>query len=226
MTLKVSYCGFDALRFACEHWHYSRKAPTAKGIYFGVWEDDEYTGALAFQRSANRHSADIFGLPYNEVLELTRVALTKHVTPVSRIMAIAVRRLHKKMPGLRLLFSYADPAQGHHGGIYQACGWLYTGLSGASSTYVINGREYHQRTLTGKKNAARKKARRDVATKRPNSRKYRYAIGFDTQVKSTLDRMRMPYPKRAGSIDSDVATDQVAEGGAIPTPALHSQDNP
>jgi hypothetical protein len=58
---------------------------------------------------------------------LTRIALTNHKAPVSRIMAITLRKLKKHAKGLKLVVSYADFNQGHHGGIYQATNWIYVG---------------------------------------------------------------------------------------------------
>ena len=43
--------------------------------------------------------------------------------------AIALRLLARHSPGLRLVVSYADPAQGHVGTIYQAAGWTYLGVT-------------------------------------------------------------------------------------------------
>ena len=57
-----------------------------------------------------------------ECAELCRVALTKHETPVSKIISIACRMLKKAMPGLRLVVSFADPERGHVGVVYQGAG--------------------------------------------------------------------------------------------------------
>jgi hypothetical protein len=46
---------------------------------------------------------------------LCRIALSKHATPVSRIISIAMKMLKREMPGIRLLVTYADLNQGHEG---------------------------------------------------------------------------------------------------------------
>jgi len=38
-----------------------------------------------------------------------------------------LRKLKKHAKGLKLVVSYADFNQGHHGGIYQATNWIYVG---------------------------------------------------------------------------------------------------
>ena len=83
-----------------------------------------------FAWGANRHLAGEYKLKMTECAELCRVALDKHATPVSRILAIAIRMLKHEMPGLRLLVSYADLNRGHLGKIYQASNWMYVGTQG------------------------------------------------------------------------------------------------
>ncbi|WP_449441465.1 Mom family adenine methylcarbamoylation protein [Serratia entomophila] len=52
------------------------------------------------------------------------------MSPVSQILAKAIKFLSAVCPGLRLIVSYADKDQNHHGGIYQATNWIYEGLFG------------------------------------------------------------------------------------------------
>ena len=54
----------------------------------------------------------------------------------------------RKNTRLKFLLSYADPAQGHVGIIYQASGWIYTGLSQAMPLYDLgDGQFRHSRSL-------------------------------------------------------------------------------
>jgi hypothetical protein len=73
-------------------------------------------------------AAAVFSIPptrwSEEVLELTR--LVRHPQcrePISRLIAFGCERLRKH--DWPLLVSFADWAQGHHGGVYQAAGWFY-----------------------------------------------------------------------------------------------------
>ena len=123
--LKIDWCTYEAAKFACLNWHYSKSIPVSKIVKIGVWEDDVFKGAVLFSRGAT----PMIGRPYNlkqtEICELTRIALRDHKTPVSRIVAISVKFLKKNSPGLRLVISYADVDQGHLGKIYQASNWVY-----------------------------------------------------------------------------------------------------
>lgn len=74
----------------------------------GVWEDDRFVGAIVFAWGANRHPTGEYKLKMTECAELCRIALNKHVTPVSRILSIAIKMPKRAMPGIRLLVSYAD----------------------------------------------------------------------------------------------------------------------
>jgi hypothetical protein len=52
--------------------------------------------------------------------------------------------------------------------------------------------------------------------------KLKYVWPFDAAMRAKLEAIAQPYPKRAGSIDSDVPAIQAGEGGATPTSALQS----
>ena len=124
--LTLAWCSHAAAKYAVEHWHYSRTMPAGKNAMIGVWEEGQFLGAVLFGTGAgNATNGRRFGLAQRfEVAELVRVALREHRTPVSRIVAIALRMVRTQSPGLRLIVSFADPYHGHVGGIYQAMGWL------------------------------------------------------------------------------------------------------
>ena len=113
--LKIDWCSYDAARYAVDHWHYSRSLPCSKTARLGVWEHGKFIGIIVFAWGANRHLAGEYKLKMTECAELCRIALDRHVTPVSRIISIAVKMLKREMPGIRLLVSYADLNQGHEG---------------------------------------------------------------------------------------------------------------
>ena len=123
-SLKLGFCDAKACQFAVDHWHYSRSLPPPPRVNFGVWEDGEFKGAVIFARGASSNLLKPYGLKITEKAELVRIALKSHDAQVRRILAIAIRLLRKQCPGLRLLVSFADPAEGHVGGIYQASNWV------------------------------------------------------------------------------------------------------
>lgn len=225
-VLKLDWCSHAAAKYAVEHWHYSRSLPLPPIVRIGVWEQKQFVGCVLFSRGANRNIGKPLSLSDVEVAELTRVALTRHETPVSRIIRVAVLMLKTQSPGLRCLVSYADPSHGHVGGIYQAGGWIYLGASPDTTEYISpDGKQLHNRLVstTGRIRAYGKTCavwRRDQCRPVVQPGKYKYALPLDCQMKEALLLMARPYPKRAASIDSDAAGFQSAEGGAVPTAAL------
>lgn len=146
-TLLVAPCSYEAAKYAVTHWHYSHNIPTAKMARFGAWEDDAFVGAVVFGRGGNNRLLDPYGLRQNEGCELIRVALREHQSPVTQIVARAIRLLRQASPGLQLIVSFADPGQGHHGGIYQAGNWLYLGRSDPEMEFIVQGKRLHGRSV-------------------------------------------------------------------------------
>lgn len=222
-TLRLDWCTHEAAKYAVKHWHYSKSLPANKSVRVGVWEDGRFIGCVIFGWGANRNMAGSVGLDQLQCAELTRVALTDHVTPVSRIIAIAVRMLRKQSPGVRALISYADPNNGHHGGIYQAGGWIHTGRSQPNESYVLDGRTLHKRMYTGTNFGKAAKALPPGAVKVMPIPKYRYVLPLDDAMRAQLAPLAKPYPKRVQDPrvgkSSPVGT-TTGEGGALPTPTL------
>lgn len=203
----------DALR-CCKLWHYTKTMPTAGATCYGVTEDGKPIGVVVYGMGANSMIHRPFGIMRHEAAELTRVALCRHKTPVSQIIAVTLRLLRKDCPSLRIVISYADTAQGHTGGIYKAGNWSYLGES-VSSVPVIAGKPRHKRTISSKNPNGYTSS--DWAVQKP---KHKYAIGLDQDMKMLLQSMSKPYPC-AQSIVSDAGTIHVQEGGATPTCALN-----
>lgn len=148
--LHLAPCGHDAAVFATTHWHYSKSMPSGKILKFGVWEYGKFIGVVLFSRGANNNIGAPFGLSQIEVCELTRVALTGHRSPVTKIISVAIILLRKTNPGLRLIISYADPEQGHEGVIYRAGNWVYLGRTKPQSKIQIGNKVVHKRTIVSK----------------------------------------------------------------------------
>ena len=229
-NLRLAWCNHKAALWACKRWHYSRTIPQAKRVNLGVWENEHFIGAIIFSTgSGGAANGKRFGLEeYFEMAELQRVALTDHETPVSRIMSIAVKMLRAQSPGLKLLVSYADPSKGHHGGIYQASGWVYVGLSSKSWEYHHpDGRIFVDRVIdkTGwgiqygryKKNPVPLNELQKVRT----NGKHKYLLPLDPDVRLRIEALAKPYPKRPKD-SSEPPVHHTGEGGAAPTRTLHT----
>lgn len=222
-VLKVAPCSHEAAKYAVENWHYSRSLPAGKLFKVGAWEGDKFIGCVIFGYGATPHLLKPYGLVQTEGCELVRIAMRQHFTPVSRVLGLALRILKRENPRMRLVVSFADPSQGHHGGIYQATNWIYAGSSARSRFYAIHGKITHPRSLVsaGKENSLL--GAREID---PNARpvmvcgKHRYLYPLDEAMKRKIEPLRKPYPKRAGSSSVEHPTSGGEAGGSIPTPAL------
>lgn len=219
-TLKLDWCSHAAAKYAVENWHYSKTMPVSKCVKIGAWENGTFVGCVLFAWGANPNLSKPYGLKMTEVAELVRVAFTKHETSISRSMAIAKKMLMKQSPGLRLLVSYADCEQGHHGGIYQASNWIYTGTTAPKTDYVLNGIKLQRRAYTGSNFGQGKMQLPVGATKSQSTIKHRYLMPLDDEMRDRIEPLRKPYPKRAASADSGTPGIQPGGGGANPTAAL------
>jgi hypothetical protein len=221
--LKIDWCTHEAAVFACKHWHYSRTLPVGKLVKIGVWEDGRFIGVVLFAWGMNRNLVSPYGLQLTEGCELVRVALAKHKTPVTRILRISLKMLRQQSPGLRLIVSFADSVEGHHGGIYQGGNWVYAGKSPPGFEWVLNGKRLNKRAYTGQQFG---KGKASVATipagavKRSLPGKHRYLMPLDEAMREQIEPLRKPYPKRVRSVDSDTSGDQPEVGGANPTRTL------
>lgn len=200
--LRIDWATHEAAKHACEKWHYSRSFPAFKVVKVGAWEGGRFIGVVLFSRGANQNLLKPFGLDQTEGCELTRVALRDHETPVSRVVAVALRFLRKQSPGLRLVVSFADPSQGHHGGIYQAGGWIYTGRQPDTVKYLApDGKQWHSRMVSkdgwtvcdGVKRKVWKHSECQPVTR---SGKHRYLMPLDPEMRASVAHLAKPYPKR------------------------------
>lgn len=198
-SLKVDWCSYEAAKYAVMHWHYSKSMPMGKNNYFGAWEDRQFIGAVIFGTGASPFLGSPYGLEWNQVSELVRVALSSHQRPVSQIVTRATKMFKLKNEGLRLIVSFADPYQDHVGAIYQAMNWIYCGDSSPSTIYIHKGKVLHNRDFTSSAwwGYGTKERPKDAAKERRPG-KHRYLYPLDRAMRRQILPLAQPYPKRAG----------------------------
>ena len=188
--LVVDWATHAAAKYACENWHYSGCLPVGKLVKVGAWENGRFIGVVLFGRGANHNMVKGYGLTQNQGCELVRIALTKHDSQVSRICALAMRFLKAQSPDLRLIVSYADPEQGHHGGIYQGGNWIYRGLSASALKIWYKGKWAHKKTVDDAGINQQNLAKKRVAGK------HTYLMPLDEDMRGRIMPLSKPYPKR------------------------------
>ena len=199
--LRLDWCSVKAAKYAVEKWHYSGTFPAGKFNTVGVWEEGSFIGCVIYGQGANYRIGMPYKLKMDEVSELTRVALSDHKAKTSRILSIAGKMVARKNKGLRLFVSYADTAEGHHGGIYQANGWVYVGSS-KSVSFVVHGKAWHPKSLHsrfGKNGNDISWIRSNIDPKaeyRRNLVKHKYLMPLDRKMAEFIEPLRQDYSKR------------------------------
>lgn len=180
--------------------HYHHSLPGGTQLAFGVFAHDRLMGAITLGvGSFNAHSL-VNGASARDCLTLSRLWLADELpkNSESKVIGIVLRFL-KKHTDLKFLLSYADPAQGHVGTIYQATGWLYTGVSDAMPLYVIgDGKPRHSRSLAhafGTHSLAHFKRHGIEVNLVPQEAKHRYVHFLDRGWQDRLRVPVLPYPK-------------------------------
>lgn len=219
--LRLDWCSHEAAKYAVEKWHYSKRMPKSKLAKIGVWESKVFVGVVIFGVGATSDLVKRYGLSSLEGCELVRVALRAHASPVSRIISIALNMIRKSFPRLRLIVSFADPDESHHGGIYQAGNWIYAGRSQSSDEYLFLGKRWQGRSF---RNRFKGMERHPLVKVVAGSSKHRYLMPLDKEMRVRIAHLARPYPKRAGSADSGTSAVQAGGGGATPTPALSTEE--
>jgi hypothetical protein len=200
--LRIDWATHEAARYAVNNWHYSQSMPVGKTVKIGAWESGNFIGVVIFAYGANNNMAKPYGLMQVECCELVRVALASHSAPVSRIVALSLRWLKCANPGIRLVVSYADTQQGHHGGIYQAGNWVFVGTSDGATQYRLNGRVVHSMQIQTFVRAGKIKSRAGLATVKAGD-KHKYLMPLDEAMRAQIAPLAKPYPKRAKEQDAE-----------------------
>lgn len=188
MSFVIAPATHEAAEYAAKNWHYSKSLPASKLVKYGVWENNKFIGVILFSRGASPYLGSAYNLDQTEVCELTRIALTTHEAPVSQFLAAALKQLKTDNPGLKLVVSFADPKEGHLGGIYKATNWIYTGKSNEVTEYFIDGRWQHTRN-------SYHNPQRPTAPKRVMPGKYRYLFPLTRPLLKQIKPLELPYPR-------------------------------
>ncbi len=136
----------------------------------------------------------------DDCLALTRLWLADELPPnsESRVLGLVIRALRRDT-SLKFLLTYADPAVGHVGTIYQATNWIYTGLSDSMPLYDLgDGRLRHSRSLSHAYGTHSMQYFTDHGVEVKvvrQSRKHRYVYFLDPSWRSRLQVSVHPYPK-------------------------------
>jgi len=186
------------------HIHYAKRWPSIS-YAFGLFSESELIGIVTYGTPPSAPMRrGIAGDEYkHQVLELNRLCLKyNRKNEASRLVGVSLKQLPES-----IVISFADTEQGHKGYVYQACNFMYYGLSAKRTDWKVRGKEHlHGQTIAdefrGVKNRAaamREKYGSDFYL-HPRSRKHRYVfiVGsktFKKYAKEAIKYEQESYPK-------------------------------
>lgn len=185
--------------------HYARRIPSVSYAY-GLYEGGVLRGVCCYGVPASPPL--IQGICGKEnahlVRELNRLVLDKNEKNLASFFVSSTLKL---LPKPLIIVSFADTSMGHHGYVYQACNFLYTGLSEKRTNWKLKGKEHlHSATIA---DLSRGKLDRVgymretygddfYLEERPRKHRYIYFIGNKKErarFLSSLNYSIAPYPK-------------------------------
>ena len=170
-------------------------------LAFGVFASSSLAGVLTLGVGPKNAHRLVRDAGPDDCLTLTRLWLDDQLprNAASRVLGLVIRAL-RRHTSLRFVLSYADPAAGHVGTVYQATGWLYTGLSEGTPLYDLgDGIPRHSRSLGhayGTRSLAYLHAQGIDVRLVAQGRKHRYLFPLHHSARERLTVPILPYPKR------------------------------
>ena len=182
----------------CKEWflkkHYAKRIPSIS-YCFGLYSN-KLEGICSFGSPASRSLCiGVCGIDNaNKVYELNRLVVNEGLP--KNTLSFFVSQCLKMLPQDLIIVSYADSSQGHHGYIYQATNWIYTGLSAKrTERYDINNPNKHSKSVTDKKGVDYQSL---AVRERPQKHRYIFFTGNKYAKRKLLSELNYkiePYPK-------------------------------
>jgi len=175
--------------------HYAKRMPGVICNAYGLFsEENTLLGCITFGLSANKNIALSIQEKFT-LYELNRLVVNSIIP--KNTLSYFVSTALKQLPSPLAIVSYADVGAGHHGYIYQATNWIYTGETIPSTIYINKntGKEYHNRTYSDLPKSIQAQLTR---TEGSSKHRYFYFVGNKREVKEMkrlLPYPILPYPK-------------------------------
>ena len=218
-SIKQNYY-VDSIAFdSCKEWllykHYAHRIPSISYAFGLFYKDKTLVGICTYGRPiAHTLVKNAFkGLYQDNFLELNRLCVNDGLP--KNTLSYFVATTLKMLPKPKVIVSYADTSQNHHGYIYQATNWIYTGLSVKFKDYMVRGYEHlHSGSImdmVGRSDGENGHIDKVALLKskfgednvymidRPQKHRYFYLLGKDKKeikkMRESLSYEQLPYPK-------------------------------
>lgn len=183
--------------------HYAKRMPPIE-YCFGLFNLNILCGIITFGTPVSSNLRLSLGEKY-KMMELNRLCVNDNLP--KNTLSFFVSKSLLELPKPLIIVSYADTSKNHHGYIYQATNFIYTGLSAKRTDWKIKGMEHlHGASIAdisrGHENRAeymREKYGSDFYLE-DRSRKHRYFMFLgDKRQKREMNKLLPykiePYPK-------------------------------
>lgn len=190
----------------CKEWflkkHYAHRIPPIE-FCFGLYDKDMLIGVCSYGTPVSSVLRELF--KSYKLYELNRLVISESLP--KNTLSYFVGKTLKLIPQPCVVVSYADTSQNHHGYIYQATNWLYTGLSAKFMDYMVKGMEHlHGASIfdmsRGQENRVEwlknKFGNKLYMKERPRKHRYFYFVGNKRDKKQMIKELpyeTQPYPK-------------------------------
>jgi hypothetical protein len=185
--------------------HYAARWPSISYSY-GLYLSDDLVGVVTYGTPPSSPLRNgIAGKEFSsDILELNRLVLLNNKKNEASFL---VSHSLKLLPKNKIIVSFADISQQHTGYVYQACNFIYCGLSAKRTDWKIKGKEHlHGVTIAdefrGKPNRSlllKEKYGEDFfLLDRPRKHRYIYVVGDKKYRKAAIANLKyqiQPYPK-------------------------------
>ena len=193
MSIKEKYKVKSIDTFQTKEWclkkHYAGRMPSIS-YAFGLFQDT-LVGVCTFGMSPNY--AEMMAWKPFEILELNRLVVNDGLDKNS--LSFFLGKCLNMIPKSKVIISYSDLKMYHHGYIYQATNWFYTGIGGEGHPIYImkNGTERHPRHEDKLNMELVERIEKTTGKAR-----YYYFCGDKKTKKEMIKQLRfpvLPYPK-------------------------------
>ena len=151
MTIPNTYTIKQIMTIECREWllkkHYAKRMPSITYAY-GLYKNNLLEGVCTFGMPPSPTLCEsIGGKKYkDQVIELNRLCVNEGLP--KNCLSYFVSNTLKSIKNFDIIVSFSDINMNHHGYIYQACNFLYTGTTTNTKQLIDEeGKEFHFRNL-------------------------------------------------------------------------------
>lgn len=181
--------------------HYAKRIPPIMES-FGLYDKNKtLQGVCTFSMPTRMYNNgdNIFENLSIDTMELNRLVVNEGLG--KNVLSYFVSWCLKLLPQPKCIVSYADFNNGHHGYIYQATNWIFTGKTNPRAKFIdVNGKDVHERTIWSRYGSEDKALASGEIKKSIQDGKYRYFkfLGDKEMLLKMKNHFKLrtyPYPK-------------------------------